>query len=87
MKDNKDTSGEEITLKMILSHMQHGFGRLDKRMGSLENRMDSLEIRIDVFEKSVDKRFSSVDFALQRLYTNRLKDVERIERLEEAVFN
>lgn len=86
MKDDTKSNGEEISLQMVMDHMQYGFVRLDKRMGSLEGRIESLENTTKSLKQDMNKRFGDVDFALKRMYSNRLKDVERIERLEEEVF-
>ena len=77
MKDAIDTNGEEITLQMVMNHMQLGFTSLEKRIGGLDNRIDSLE-------KKMDAGFSYLLDRWRWMDSHELP--KRVSRLEDKVF-
>ncbi|MBU0766182.1 hypothetical protein KKF55_00115 [Patescibacteria group bacterium] len=88
MEDN------EITLKVLLDHIQGMRNDLTQRMDKLEhrlsNRMDGLEKRMDGMEQRMEKRFDQLVFQIDAI-DKRLDAVEieelpkRVTKLEEAV--
>ena len=77
MNDAKDINGEEITLKMILEHMQYGFIRVSKRF-------DAMDLRIDILEKKMEKGFANLNDRLSWMESHDLP--KRVSRLEDKVF-
>ena len=84
MKQDKNNSGGEITLQMIMDHMQIGFVSLRKQIGGLEKRTESIEIRFNSFEKKVDRGFADLLDRWRWLESHDLP--KRVSILEDKVF-
>ena len=84
MKQDKNNSGGEITLQMIMDHMQIGFVSLRKQIGGLEKRTESIEIRFNSFKKKVDRGFADLLDRWRWLESHDLP--KRVSILEDKVF-
>ncbi len=77
MNDPRDTNGEEITLQMVMSHMQHGFN-------SLKKEIRRVDVKIDNLENKVDAGFADLRDRWRWLESHDLP--RRVSRLEDKVF-
>lgn len=77
MKDDPKNGDEEITLRMVINHMQHGFGVLRTDIKELSGRMDRLE-------KKVDTGFA--DLRSWQRWLDSLDIQQRVSDLEDKVF-
>ena len=85
----------EITLKVLLDHIQGMRHDLTQRMDNLENslsnRIDGLEKRMDGMEQRMEIRFDQLVFQIgaidKRLDAIEIEELpKRVKRLEKAVF-
>ena len=76
-KGDTKSNGEEITLQMVMSHMQHGFSRVHKKLDSMDLRMDSME-------KRMNKGFADLQCRWGWMDSHELP--KRVSRLEDKVF-
>jgi|GEM_PF-2479056 hypothetical protein len=78
MKGDTKSNGEEITLQMVMSHMQNGFSNLRR-----EIKMD-MQSEIARLEKKVDVGFADLQDRWRWLESHDLP--KRVSRLEDKVF-
>jgi len=78
---NLNQNGGEITMQILLMHMQKGFADMDKKFTRLINKVD---IKVDNLERKMDNGFSNLN---DRLLWMESHDIpERVSRLEDKVF-
>lgn len=86
---------KKLSTADLLDHMYKLFNELDAKWtyrfemfeAKMEKQLSKMATKEEMNRRfnQVDERFDKVEYAFERLYVNRGKDMERIERLEDAV--